>query len=87
MFPLMAADSGRVQLERGDWLLVFSDGIPEAENEQGEEFGDEGILGMLAGMSGGAAPDVCAGIVAGVRKHLRNTRQGDDITLIAMRVE
>jgi serine phosphatase RsbU (regulator of sigma subunit) len=33
----------------GDWLLIFSDGIREATDEHGEEFGDDGLLKLSAG--------------------------------------
>jgi hypothetical protein len=36
-----------VQLEAGDWIVVSSDGIQEATDENGEEFGDLRLLTML----------------------------------------
>jgi energy-coupling factor transport system substrate-specific component len=67
--------------------LVFSDGIPEAENEDGEEFGVEGLLTALAQTRDGSASEACRNIVETVRNHMREQRQPDDITLIAIRVD
>lgn len=38
---------GRVTLQAGDRLLLFTDGIPEAENESGEAFGEERLHQLL----------------------------------------
>lgn len=38
---------GREQLREGDRLLLFTDGIPEAENPDGESFGDQGLEAVL----------------------------------------
>jgi serine phosphatase RsbU (regulator of sigma subunit) len=40
--------SGREQLREGDRLLLFTDGVPEAENQDGEFFGNEGLEAALA---------------------------------------
>jgi sigma-B regulation protein RsbU (phosphoserine phosphatase) len=69
-----------------DWLLIFSDGIPEAMSESGEDFGDNGLLDALGRHRSGTAAEVCEGIVNEVRNHLREQRQPDDITLIAVKV-
>jgi sigma-B regulation protein RsbU (phosphoserine phosphatase) len=86
MLPTLPAVDDRVELQSGDWLLVFSDGIPEAEDEGGEEFGDEGLPTALAQAKDGSASEACRNIVETVRNHVREQRQPDDITLIAIRV-
>ena len=75
-----------VELEPADWLLIFSDGIPEAMSESGEDFGDNGLLDALSRHQSKTAAEVCQGIVDEVRNHLREQRQPDDITLIAVKV-
>ena len=75
-----------VGLCSGDWLLIFSDGIPEATNREEEEFGDGGLFEALRRLGGGTAAELCEGIVNEVREHLRERRQPDDITLIAVKV-
>ena len=75
-----------VQLVAGDWLLICSDGIPEAPNQDGEDFGDDRLLAALGRFTDRTAEEVCGGIVAEVRSHIREQRQPDEITLIAMKV-
>jgi serine phosphatase RsbU (regulator of sigma subunit) len=75
-----------VQLMALDWLLIFSDGISEAANARGEEFGEGRLLEALARHNSGTAVQVCEGIANEVRNHLREQRQPDDITLVATHV-
>jgi phosphoserine phosphatase RsbU/P len=86
MLPDLPALQKSVKLMPEDWLLIFSDGIPEAMSERGEDFGDNGLLEALGRLRSGTAADVCEGIVNEVKNHLREQRQPDDITLIAMKV-
>ena len=86
ILPILPALQDSVELASGDWLLIFSDGIPEAANENGEDFGDQGLLDALGRLGGGTAAEVCEGVVNEVRNHVREQRQPDDITLIAVKV-
>jgi serine phosphatase RsbU (regulator of sigma subunit) len=86
MLPVLPALQHSVELVRGDWLLIFSDGIPEAASDSGEDFGESGLLDSLVRLGTGTAAKVCAGVVDEVRSHLREQRQPDDITLIAVKV-
>jgi sigma-B regulation protein RsbU (phosphoserine phosphatase) len=86
VMPVLPALENRVELYLGDWLLIFSDGMPEAANERGEKFGDSGLIDALGRLGRGRAAEVCKGIVNEVRDHIREQRQGDDITLIALNV-
>jgi serine phosphatase RsbU (regulator of sigma subunit) len=86
MFSVMTALQNSIELVSGDWLLIFSDGIPEAANENGEEFGDDGLLNVLGPLGDGTAAEVCEGVVNAVQNHVREQRQADDITLTAVRV-
>jgi sigma-B regulation protein RsbU (phosphoserine phosphatase) len=86
MMPVLPALQHSVELVRGDWLLIFSDGIPEAAGDGAEDFGEDGLMDALGRLGSGTAAEVCAGVVDEVRNHLREQRQPDDITLIAVKV-
>jgi sigma-B regulation protein RsbU (phosphoserine phosphatase) len=47
MLPSLPALESRAELRSGAWLIIFSDGIPEAANERGAEFGDDGLLNAI----------------------------------------
>jgi sigma-B regulation protein RsbU (phosphoserine phosphatase) len=83
MLPVLPAVQRSADLVSGDWLLIFSDGIPEAANERGEDFGDDGLIAALARFRNGTAAEVCEGVVNEVRDYVREQRQADDITLVS----
>ena len=86
MMAVLPARQNSVELFSGDWLLIFSDGVPEAVSESGEDFGEDGLLDALRRLGGGTAAEVCEGTANEVRTHIREQRQADDITLIAVKV-
>jgi sigma-B regulation protein RsbU (phosphoserine phosphatase) len=86
MFPALPAVEQRVELVLGDWLLIFSDGVPEAMNEQGEEFGNDSLLRTLHRSANGTAAQVCEVILTEIQNHTRAQRQQDDVTLAAIRI-
>ncbi|MBZ5625363.1 MAG: SpoIIE family protein phosphatase [Acidobacteriia bacterium] len=86
LLPVLTAVQDSVQLLPGDWLLIFSDGIPEATNERDDEFGDSRLLDALNRARGGTAAEVCETIIHEVRDHARGHRQADDLTLIAAKI-
>ena len=85
-WPTLPSRQETIQLLSGDWLLIFSDGIPDAENENGAEFGEDKLLAAFNGLGNGTASQVCNGIVEAVRTHAGGQRQADDVTLIAIKV-
>ena len=78
-----------VQLERDDRVVFFSDGIVEAENEQGEMFGFERMAQAIRrGCGNGAgAESLLEGIIAEMRDFVGETPQVDDQTVVALVVE
>jgi sigma-B regulation protein RsbU (phosphoserine phosphatase) len=86
MLADLPALQDRIELISGDWLLIFSDGIPEAADASGEDFGDNGLLEAFGRHAKGTAAEVCEGVINAVRNHFREQRQPDDITLIAVKV-
>jgi serine phosphatase RsbU (regulator of sigma subunit) len=74
---------GEVQLEAADTLLVYTDGITEATDNAGEEFGEGRLLAMLDAQSG----SLSALVQQCVREVCRFGAgdQRDDLTLVALR--
>lgn len=76
---------GEVAFNPGDVLVLFTDGVSEAMNDQSEEFG-EPRLEQLAKENLGESPQtVLSRIVEAVQGHSRNLPQSDDITLLLLK--
>jgi sigma-B regulation protein RsbU (phosphoserine phosphatase) len=86
MFPAIRSAQRTRRLNPGDRLLIFSDGITEARNVFGEEFGDDRLGELLRDPRNLSAAHVCEAILAQVTQFARGCPQADDLTLIAARV-
>jgi phosphoserine phosphatase RsbU/P len=81
MFPDGAFSAATVGLERGDRLVIYSDGVTEALNEAGDEFGEDRLLAAASG----PAPDATAIHGAALREHAAfcgDAPRRDDMTLL-----
>ncbi len=86
LLPTLPALQMSLQLVPDDWLLVFTDGITEALNEKGEEFGRERLLAAIARNLHRTADEMRDAILAQLGGHSRGLPQSDDVTLIAAHV-
>jgi len=77
---------GRVQLEPGDLLFIFTDGVAEAVNEKGEEFGEPRIVPAILSVPGGTAAAVLNRVMSDVNTFVGYARQHDDITALVLRI-
>jgi sigma-B regulation protein RsbU (phosphoserine phosphatase) len=71
----------------GDLLVVFSDGIVEAENSLDQEFGEERIVSAIKENWGGAPTQIRDAILAKVRQFLGKGTPQDDQTLMVVRLQ
>ena len=81
-FPYAA---GRLQLRPGDTLILYTDGVTEATNEQQDTFSTGRLVGMLSDLDE-ADPSYAATrrILDAVRAFSKNMPQSDDITILAL---
>jgi sigma-B regulation protein RsbU (phosphoserine phosphatase) len=73
-----------VQLTPGDILVLYTDGVTEAENTQQEQFGDTRLAETILAQRHLAVPALLAAIVETAQK-FSNGEQADDITLVVVR--
>ncbi|MBX7208958.1 MAG: SpoIIE family protein phosphatase [Verrucomicrobiaceae bacterium] len=71
-------------MEPGDCLLLYTDGVNEATDSRGDEFGEERIKRTLAALAPQGARAVVSGLIDEVGSFLDGVRSHDDITLIAL---
>jgi phosphoserine phosphatase RsbU/P len=77
---------GRIQLEPDDLLFIFTDGVAEAVNEKGEEFGEARIVPAILSMPAGTAAAVLTRVMSDVNTFVGYARQHDDITALVLRI-
>ena len=78
-------EEGDVRLSAGETLFAFSDGITEAVDRNGEEFGDERLLATVAAANGLEVPALVDTVFDRVRAFTGDVPQSDDMTALAMR--
>jgi phosphoserine phosphatase RsbU/P len=86
LMPELPPLESSVQLHPGDWLAIFTDGITEAQNEDGEEFGRERVSATVAANIDCTADEMRDAVLAELRSYSRGVAQADDVTLITARV-
>jgi sigma-B regulation protein RsbU (phosphoserine phosphatase) len=74
-----------VPIERGDCLLLYTDGVTEALDSAGDEFGIERMIESVQASAGKSAQAMITSVIEDVRNFAGTTPQHDDITLIALR--
>jgi len=79
-------ESGGSVLNPGDLLVICTDGVAEAENSAGEEYGEGRLLGLLAATAPGeSAAATLNRLMTSVDTFVGPTRQHDDITCLVLR--
>jgi sigma-B regulation protein RsbU (phosphoserine phosphatase) len=76
---------GKVTLGLGDILLIFTDGLVEAENAKEEEYGEQRMLATLNNASGTAATAILRSLMLSADQFVGSTPQHDDITCLVLR--
>src|SRR5579862_560902 len=78
--------SARVQLQAGDLLFIFTDGLMEAVNGADEEYGEGRLLAQIQAVPAESSDATLQRIMADVNAFVGQARQHDDITALVLRV-
>ncbi|HTG60986.1 MAG TPA: PP2C family protein-serine/threonine phosphatase [Terriglobia bacterium] len=76
---------GNTTLSSGDLLVIFTDGVVEAHNGSGEEYGEPRLLQLLSSPPVSSAGDDLRRLMASVDTFVGTARQHDDITCLVLR--
>lgn len=85
MFADVEYESRKMTLAPGEALVIYSDGVTDAQAPSGDEFGPERLYNLMAGLRGGSAQDICDGVMEAIRRFVEETPQYDDITVMVAR--
>jgi serine phosphatase RsbU (regulator of sigma subunit)/hemoglobin-like flavoprotein len=73
-------------LEKGDVLLICTDGLLEALSPQGKQYGDQRVSDLLREHAAMNAPDLCQRIRDDLKRHRGSVLADDDVSLVAVQV-
>ncbi|MDZ4815665.1 MAG: GAF domain-containing SpoIIE family protein phosphatase [Verrucomicrobiota bacterium] len=77
-----------LQLQPGDCLVLYTDGVTEAQNVQNEEFGRDALVEALkTAASQGSARQIVENVTERLDRFVGNRQRYDDITLIALKMK
>ncbi len=83
--PTSVYDEGNIHLEPGDVLVIFSDGVTEAEDESETLFGEERLQKIIAKNKSLSSQEIMAEIYKEVKNFQSGMEQDDDITLVVLK--
>ena len=84
MFAEAEYQSARIQLEPGDFLVIYTDGVSEAQNPQNELFEEARLRRILENFTGETVEQLGDAIREGMRAFTEGAAQSDDITILVV---
>ena len=75
----------RIQLEKGEMLILFTDGVTEAMNVSFAEYGDERLIAALKKAVGSNCQEMINAVKADVSEFTEEAEQSDDITMLTIK--
>jgi sigma-B regulation protein RsbU (phosphoserine phosphatase) len=85
--PEASYQSASVTLSPGDWLIIFTDGLVEAENARHEEYGETRLLNAIAAGAATTPADMLNRFMAELDLFVGSTPQHDDVTCLLVKAE
>lgn len=79
-------EAGTTVLQAGDVLGIYTDGVVEAENVAGQEFGEDRMLAAMRAVPAGSAQQVVQQLMAQIELFVGTAPQHDDITCMIVKV-
>jgi sigma-B regulation protein RsbU (phosphoserine phosphatase) len=75
----------KLQLEKGEALVMFTDGVTEAMNEEHEEFGNGRLNDTLEEVTMHNCQQIIDSVKSDIKTFVGNAEQSDDITLLVIK--
>jgi phosphoserine phosphatase RsbU/P len=85
LLPGCDVTSETLDLQVGDTFVLYTDGVSEAFDTNGDLFGDQSLLAQVRTTRGATARDITLGVLDAVRQHASGAPQSDDITVVSVR--
>jgi phosphoserine phosphatase RsbU/P len=85
VLPESAYEVGKTRLDPGDWLIIFTDGVVEAENAAGEDYDEPRLVRLIDRGAGATPPEMLRSLFTDVDQFVGNAPQHDDITCLLLK--
>ncbi|MBP1659112.1 MAG: Serine phosphatase RsbU, regulator of sigma subunit [Candidatus Aminicenantes bacterium] len=85
MFAGSTYRTGTISLEPGDLAVLYTDGISEGRNAQGEDYSDVRLAALVRESRRLGAAEICFKVLADVQDYACGTQPCDDITLVIVK--
>jgi phosphoserine phosphatase RsbU/P len=87
IMPDMKYQAGTVTLSPGDWLVIFTDGLVEAENAHQDDYGETRLLSIIEASNSVSPAELLKRLMAALDLFVGNTPQHDDVTCMLLKSE
>jgi len=74
-----------IQIQQGDRIIAYTDGVVECMNERDEEFGEEKFLDLISREADKTSAGFLSSLVSELRAHRGRAEQHDDITIVTFK--
>lgn len=82
LFPNLPAVCETLQVQPGDTLMLFTDGVLDAQNADGDMFGETRFMQALRNHAGLAARELRSALIETIQQHVDGASTFDDMTLV-----
>ncbi len=86
-FEDIVLEEQRLDLAPGDALILYTDGVTEALNGEGEEFGEDRLRAVIAANVGASADETIGAICGALAAFTGGAEPADDVTVVVVRRE
>ncbi len=87
IFPNYQWEERRIPLSQGDRLILFTDGVSEARNSQGQLYGLNRLLDRITERRSGSLEELLDTILRDVKSHSGPNFESDDVALVMMEIK
>jgi sigma-B regulation protein RsbU (phosphoserine phosphatase) len=85
MFETAPYSGDQITLKPGDIMMLYSDGVTEAQNVAGEEFGEARLVQVMERYSRGSADVILEQTINAVKEFALGAEQYDDVTALVVK--
>ena len=87
VFPEAVYETASITLKAGDVLTLYSDGVTEARNPEGEEYGEERLGAFLLAHQSNQPEELVNALIGEIQKFTNAAQLADDVTVVDIRCD